>query len=100
MIYKNAYDLIKSPVMTEKSAIANKINKYIFKVSFMANKFLLKKAIKEIFDVNVLSINIMNYKGKRKRFKGFLGSRSNSKKALITLEKGQKIDLSTKTLKK
>lgn len=91
---KSEYDLIKSPVVTEKSTILGENNKYVFKTSFHANKALVKGAVEKIFGVKVKSVNILNQVGKAKRFKGTLGRRSDSKKAIVTLEKGYNIDFS------
>lgn len=90
---RSKYDLIKTPIITEKSTTLGEINKYVFKVSRYASKDSLKKAVESIFSVNVLKVNIINYKGKIKKFKGFLGRRSDTKKAIITLDKDQTIDL-------
>jgi len=90
---KSEYDLIKSPVVTEKSTILGEDGKYVFHVSPVANKILVKNAIEKIFGVKVKSVNILNQVGKEKRFKGTLGRRSDKKKAIVTLEKGHNIDL-------
>ena len=91
----NLYDKILSPVVTEKSTNLSEYNKIIFKVPYSANKTNLKKNIEKIFKVNVTKINIINKKtrlkttrGKKVKVKGF-------KKAIITLKKGQNIDLTT-----
>lgn len=93
-IKKNKHDLIQTPVVTEKSTVLGEFGKYVFKVSPRANKTSIKKSIETIFSVNITSVNILNQKGKVKKFKGVLGSRAKSKKAIITLEKDQSIDLS------
>jgi large subunit ribosomal protein L23 len=93
MIAKNKYDLIKTPLITEKSTILGEFGKYVFEVSPRADKSSVKKAIEEIFTVKVKSVNILNQKGKIKKFRGFLGRRADSKKAIVTLEKDQTIDL-------
>ena len=95
-MYKiHLYDKILSPVVTEKSTNLSELNKITFKVPDGANKKNLKKNIEKIFKVNVTKINIINKKtrfktsrGKKVRVKGF-------KKAIITLKKGQNIDLTT-----
>ena len=92
MSYIN-YDLVKSPVVTEKSTILGEQGKYIFKVAKIATKASVKKAIEQIFEVKVKSINIVNIKGKVKRFKGVIGTQSDTKKAVVTLEKDNIIDL-------
>ena len=91
----NLYDTIIGPVITEKSTNLSSFNKVVFKVNDSANKKSLKKNIEKIFKVNVTKVNIINKKtrikitrGKKVRVKGF-------KKAIITLKKGQNIDLTT-----
>ncbi|NRB10490.1 MAG: 50S ribosomal protein L23 [Rickettsiaceae bacterium] len=92
MMYSK-YDLIRNPVITEKSTILEEQNKYIFKIAKDANKVTVKKAIEEIFEVKVNSVNIINIKGKIKKFKGVKGRRSDIKKAVITLKEGSTIDI-------
>lgn len=87
------YDIVRYPVITEKATIASSLNKYIFKVDISSNKDQITKAISEIFNVKVKSINTILVKGKTKRFKGRIGKRNNYKKAIVTLEQGQTIDL-------
>lgn len=94
MMLKSLYDLIKSPVITEKSTLLKESGKYIFEVLPAATKLSVKKAVENIFDVKVKSVNIINQVGKRKVFKGVLGSRSGMKKAIVTLEKDFSIDFS------
>jgi len=93
MISKNKYDLIIRPIVTEKSTFFSKFGKYVFEVLPRANKLMVKKAIEEIFDVQVVSVNALNQKGKVKKFKNFLGRRSDTKKIIVTLGKDQTIDL-------
>lgn len=93
MTAKNKYDLIKAPIITEKSTVLGEFGKYVFEVSPRASKPSVKKAIEEIFGVKVVSVNILNQKGKVKKFRGFLGRRSDTKKAFVTIEKDQTIDL-------
>ncbi len=91
----NLYDKILSPVVTEKSTNLSEQNKVIFKVPFSSDKKSLKKNVEKIFKVNVIKINIIN---KRTRFKSIRGknvSKKGYKKAIITLKKGQSIDLTT-----
>ena len=89
------YDKIISPIVTEKSTNLSELNKIVFKIPANANKKNLKKNIEKIFKVNVVKVNIINKKsrikvtrGKKVKVKGF-------KKAIITLKKGQNIDLTT-----
>ncbi|MDG1437000.1 MAG: 50S ribosomal protein L23 [Rickettsiaceae bacterium] len=90
---KSKYDLIRSPIITEKSTILGEQVKYVFEIAPAANKSSVKKAIEEIFDVKVKSVNTLNQVGKEKRFKGRVGRRSDKKKAIVTLEKDCTIDL-------
>ena len=83
------YDIFISPMYSEKSTANTQFSKYTFKVSKTASKTLIKKAFKELFDADVLSVNILNSKPKRKVFKGVSGLRSSYKKAVITVEKGK-----------
>lgn len=87
------YDLIKRPIITEKSTFIGEQNKYVFEVAKGAEKIFIKKAIEDIFSVKVKSVNILNQNGKVKRFKGVMGRRSDVKKAVVTLEKDYSIDL-------
>lgn len=89
---KAQYDLIKKPLITEKSTILGEYNKYTFQVAPFASKPLVKKAIESIFNVKVKSVNMLILKGKRKVFKGTKGKRSDVKKAIVTLEKDHNID--------
>lgn len=89
---KSQYDLIRKPLITEKTTILSEQNKYVFQVTTCASKPLIKKAVEAIFEVKVKSVNVLNQKGKVKKFKGTLGRRSDIKKAIVTLENGYNID--------
>ena len=89
------YDTIISPVITEKSSNMSTQNKIVFKVRDDANKKTLKKNIEKIFKVNVVKVNIINLKSKIKLKQGKISTKSGYKKAVITLKKGQSIDLTT-----
>ena len=89
------YDKILFPVVTEKSSNSSEQNKVTFKVPIGANKINLKKSVEKIFKVNVIKINIINKKRKIKVTRGKKVSVKGYKKAIITLKKGQNIDLST-----
>ena len=89
------YDKILSPLVTEKSTILSDQNKIVFKVPSKANKINLKKNIEKIFKVNVTKINIINKQPRKKIVKGKKVKVSGYKKAIITLKKGQNIDLTT-----
>ena len=89
------YDKILSPVVTEKSTNLSEHNKIVFKVPSAANKINLKKNIEKIFKVNVTKINIINKQNRTKLTRGRKVKVSGFKKAIITLKKGQSIDLTT-----
>ena len=89
------YDKILSPMVTEKSTNLSEQNKIVFKVPTGANKINLKKNIEKIFKVNVIKINIINKQNRTKISKGKKVKVSGFKKAIITLKKGQSIDLTT-----
>ena len=88
------YDILVVPMVTEKTNQLLSDNKYCFKVKAVATKKDIKKAIETIFEVSVEKINIINIKGKAKRFKGAQGRRSDFKKAFICIKKGQEINFS------
>ena len=88
-------DTIISPNVTEKSTSLSDFNKVVFKVSVNANKKNIKKSIEKIFKVNVIKVNTINLKGKTKLVKGKKTKKPDYKKAIVTLKKGQNIDLST-----
>ena len=89
------YDKIISPLVTEKSTNLSELNKIVFRVPRSANKNNLKKNIEKIFKVNVVKINIINKKNRNKLTRGRKIKVSGYKKAIITLKKGQSIDLTT-----
>jgi large subunit ribosomal protein L23 len=90
------YDKILSPLVTEKSTILSDQNKIVFKVPSKTNKIILKKNIEKIFKVNVIKINIINKQPRKKIVKGKKVKLMGFKKAIITLKKGQNIDLTSK----
>ncbi|GLI25608.1 MULTISPECIES: 50S ribosomal protein L23 [Xanthobacter] len=89
------YDVIVSPVITEKATTASEQNKVVFNVAKTASKPSIKEAVEKLFDVKVKSVNTLVRKGKTKIFKGRKGVQSDVKKAVVTLEEGQKIDITT-----
>ena len=89
------YDLVRSPVVTEKSTMASQFNQVVFRVPLDASKPEIKAAVEGIFSVKVLAVNTIRAKGKLKRFRGQLGRRSDTKKAMVTLAEGQSIDVTT-----
>ena len=91
----NLYDGILSPLVTEKSTNLSEINKVVFKVNSLADKKSIKKSIEKIFKVNVIKINIINKQRRIKIARGKKAKVRGYKKAIITLKKGQNIDLTT-----
>jgi large subunit ribosomal protein L23 len=89
------YDVILSPVITEKATMASEQNKVVFRVAKTATKPQIKTAVEKLFDVKVIGVNTLVRKGKVKRFKGRLGVQSDVKKAVVTLAEGHSIDVST-----
>jgi large subunit ribosomal protein L23 len=89
------YDVIRGPVITEKATALSEQNKVVFKVASTATKPQIKAAVEKLFDVKVKSVNTLVTQGKKKLFKGRLGQRSDVKKAVVTLEEGQSIDVTT-----
>ena len=91
----NHIDSIRNPIITEKATILSEQNKTVFKVHTKANKKNIKKKIEKLFKVNVVKVNIINRKRKLKMKQGRKTYKSGYKKAIITLKKGQSIDLTT-----
>ena len=91
----NIYDKVLSPVVTEKSTNMSEFNKVTFKVPLSSNKKSLKKSIEKLFKVNVTKVNIVNKKTRFKVSRGKKIKKKGYKKAIVTLKKGQNIDLST-----
>ena len=89
----NFIDSIKNPIITEKATVLSEQNKTVFKVHEKANKKNIKKNIEKLFKVNVVKINIVNLKSKKKIKQGKMSIKTGYKKAIITLKKGQSIDL-------
>ena len=89
------YDVIIAPVITEKATLASERNQVIFRVANNATKPQIKEAVEKLFDVKVKSVNTLVRKGKTKVFRGNLGSQSNTKRAIVTLEEGHRIDVTT-----
>ena len=95
MIDLRHYDVIVSPVITEKSTLLSESNQVVFKVAPKATKPEIKAAVEALFGVKVTGVNTLVRKGKVKRFKGTKGRQSDVKKAVVTLAEGQSIDVST-----
>src|SRR5438876_9474324 len=89
------YDIIRSPVITEKATIVSEHNQVTFRVPLDADKREVKAAVEGLFNVKVTAVNTLRVKGKAKRFRGFIGQRSDYKKAIVTLAEGSKIDVTT-----
>jgi large subunit ribosomal protein L23 len=89
------YDIIRAPVVTEKSTRLGELNQVVFRVSPDATKPQIKAAVEALFSVKVKAVNTMNVKGKVKRFRGRPGKRSDVKKAIVTLAAGHSIDVTT-----
>ena len=89
------YDVIRGPVITEKATMLSEHNKVVFKVAKTATKPQIKAAIEKLFDVKVKSVNTLVTEGKMKVFRGRLGQRADVKKAVVTLEEGHSIDVTT-----
>jgi len=89
------YDIIIAPVITEKATVLTELNKVVFQVAKDSTKDEIAAAVEELFKVRVIKVNTLITKGKTKRFRGILGKRSDVKKAIVTLQEGQTIDIST-----
>ncbi|WP_460272586.1 50S ribosomal protein L23 [Celeribacter sp. ULVN23_4] len=89
------YDVIRKPIITEKATLASENGAVVFEVAIDSNKPQIKKAIEELFGVKVKAVNTVVTKGKTKRFRGQPGKRKDVKKAYVTLEEGNSIDVST-----
>jgi large subunit ribosomal protein L23 len=89
------YDVILAPHITEKSTLLSEQNAVVFKVASGASKPQIKAAVEALFNVSVVGVNTMNAKGKTKRWKGRPYTRSDVKKAVVTLADGQSIDITT-----
>lgn len=89
------YDVILSPVVTEKATTASQHNQVVFRVARTATKPEIKNAVEKLFNVKVTGVNTLVTKGKTKYFKGRAGERSDVKKAIVTLAEGHSIDITT-----
>lgn len=89
------YDSILSPVITEKATLASEHNQVIFRVPLNATKPQVKAAVEKLFKVKVKAVNTLRQQGKLKVFKGVKGKQSDFKKAIVTLEEGHSIDVTT-----
>jgi large subunit ribosomal protein L23 len=89
------YEIIRGPVITEKATLASEHNQVVFRVALDASKPEIKTAIEGLFKVKVRAVNTLRTNGKIKRFRGTIGRRPETKKAIVTLEEGQSIDVTT-----
>ncbi len=89
------YELIRGPVVTEKTTLISEHNQVTFWVSLDANKFEIKAAVENLFKVKVTAVNTLRRKGKVKSFRGRTGKQGDAKKAMVTLAEGQSIDIMT-----
>lgn len=89
------YDIIRNPIITEKATVISEFNQIVFRVASDASKTQIKEAVEKLFSVKVKSVNTLVTKGKVKIFRGMKGRRSDVKKAIVTLEEGQTIDVTT-----
>ena len=89
------YDVIRKPVITEKATMASETGAVVFEVAMGAAKPQIKEAVEALFGVKVSKVNTVVTKGKKKRFRGRLGRRADVKKAYVTLEEGNTIDVTT-----
>ncbi|MGH6891751.1 MAG: 50S ribosomal protein L23 [Dongiaceae bacterium] len=89
------YELVRSPVVTEKSTMGSQHNQVTFRVPLDATKPEIKAAVENLFKVKVDAVNTLRAQGKTKRFRGFFGKRPDFKKAMVTLAEGHSIDVTT-----
>ena len=89
------YDIVRAPVITEKSTMVSDHNQVVFKVPLDASKPEIKQAIEGLFEVKVSAVNTLRVKGKTKRFRGIPGRRPDTKKAVVTLAEGHQIDITS-----
>lgn len=89
------YDLVRRPMITEKTTRLSEHNQVVFEVPLTATKPEIKVAVETLFEVKVRAVNTLRQKGKTKRFRGRLGVRSDRKKAMVTLAEGHSIDVTT-----
>ena len=89
------YDVIVAPIITEKATTSSEHNQVIFKVAMRATKPQIKEAVEKLFDVKVKAVNTLVRKGKKRNFRNVSGQLSDTKKAIVTLEEGHRIDVTT-----
>jgi large subunit ribosomal protein L23 len=89
------YDVIRKPIITEKATLASENGAIVFEVAHDSNKPQIKEAVEALFGVKVKAVNTIRQQGKTKRFRGMVGRRPDYKKAVVTLEEGNTIDVTT-----
>ena len=89
------FELIRSPLVTEKATLISEYNQVSFWVPLDSNKFEIRAAVEDLFKVKVTAVNTLRKKGKVKRFRGVIGKQNETKKAVVTLAEGQTIDVMT-----
>ena len=92
---ERALEVLRRPIITEKSTLVGEHNKYVFEVAADASKPEVKQAIEKLFKVSVTAVNTINQNGKTKRFRGRLGQQNGKRKAIATLKEGDVIDVSS-----
>ncbi|MGD2132197.1 MAG: 50S ribosomal protein L23 [Maricaulaceae bacterium] len=95
MVAARHYDTILKPIITEKATLLSEHGKVVFQVPLTATKKDIAEAIEELFKVKVEKVNTLRQKGKTKRFRGIVGRRNDTKKAVVTLQEGHTIDVTT-----
>lgn len=95
MMAETKYDIVRRPMITEKSTRGSEWNQVTFEVADWATKAQIKSAVEALFEVKVKSVNTLRLKGKVKRFRNRAGRRRDIKKAIVTLEEGQMLDVTT-----
>ena len=89
----SAHEILVRPIISEKNTMLNERGQYVFEVSKRANKIMIRRAVEELFGVNVTSVNVMHVAGKRRRTGRTIGVTRSWKKAIVTLREGQRIEL-------
>ena len=92
---ERVYEVIRKPLITEKSTMLSEFNQVTFMVAIDATKLEIKAAVEKLFKVKVMAVNTLRQKGKVKRFRGRIGQRADTKKAIVTLSEGDSIDVTT-----
>ena len=90
-----AFDIVRAPVITEKATMGSEYNQVTFRVPLDASKGEIKAAIEQVFNVKVKAVNTLRQLGKTKRFRGFVGKRNDTKKAIVSVAEGYTIDVTT-----